>query len=145
MFGRRFGKRRTIGIALAVIGIGALSACHSRTPEARIDHVASKVADKLDFTDAQKVILNDIANDIKKDFQSEKEQRLAMKTDFKSWIMSDELDKAKVKGAVKNKMERMDSKVDKYIDKIAVLHKTLNKEQKEQLLSFLEKFGPREE
>ncbi|GEM_PF-1579274 len=144
MFGRGFKKRRMAGIAIALIGIGALSACHSRTPEARIDHVASKVASKLDFTAEQKVLLDDIAAEIKKDFQSEKEVRLSMRNEFKSWIASSELDKAKVKETIKSKMDRMEGRVDKYLDKVATLHKTLNAEQKEELIGFLDKFGPRD-
>lgn len=144
MFGRGFKKRRMLGIAIALIGVGALSACHSRSPEARIDHVASKVANKLDFTAEQKVLLDDIAVEIKKDFQSEKEVRLSMRNEFKSWISSAELDKAKVKETIKSKMDRMEGRVDKYLDKVAALHKTLNAEQKEELLAFLDKFGPKE-
>lgn len=144
MFGRGFKKRRMAGIVIALIGIGALSACHSRTPEARIDHVASKVASKLDFTADQKVLLDDIAAEIKKDFQSEKEVRLSMRNEFKSWIASSELDKAKVKETIKSKIDRMESRVDKYLDKVAVLHKTLNAEQKEELIGFLDKFGPKD-
>lgn len=142
MFGRRFKKKRMIGIAIALIGMGALTACHSHSPEARIDHVASRVASKLDFTAEQKVLLDDIANEIKKDMQSEKDVRLSMKTEFKSWIASSELDKSKVKETIKSKMDRMESRVDKYLDKVAALHKTLNPQQKEELLAFLDKFGP---
>lgn len=144
MFGRGFKKRRMVGVAIALIGMGALSACHSRTPEARIDHVASKVASKLDFTAEQKILLDDIAAEIKKDFQSEKEVRLSMRNEFKSWITSSELDKAKVKETIKSKMDRMEGRVDKYLDKVAALHKTLNAEQKEELIGFLDKFGPKD-
>tara|TARA_B110001454_G_scaffold28073_1_gene27477 strand:+ start:80173 stop:80610 length:438 start_codon:yes stop_codon:yes gene_type:complete len=142
MFGRRFKKRRIVGIAIALIGMGALTACHSRSPEAKIDHVASRVASKLDFTAEQKVLLDDIANEIKKDIQSEKEVRQSMKSEFRSWILSSELDKTKVKETIKSKMDRMENRVDKYLDKVAALHKTLNAEQKEELLGFLDKFGP---
>ncbi|MBL7558140.1 MAG: Spy/CpxP family protein refolding chaperone [Bdellovibrionaceae bacterium] len=144
MFGRGFKKRRMVGVAIALIGMGALSACHSRTPEARIDHVASKVASKLDFTAEQKILLDDIAAEIKKDFQSEKEVRLSMRNEFKTWITSSELDKAKVKETIKSKMDRMEGRVDKYLDKVAALHKTLNAEQKEELIGFLDKFGPKD-
>lgn len=144
MFGRRLNRKRMVGIAIALIGMGALTACHSRSPEARVDHVASKVASKLDFTPEQKILLDDIANEIKKDMQSEKDVRMSMKNEFRSWIASSELDKAKVKETIKSKMDRMESRVDKYLDKVAALHKTLNAEQKEELLSFLDKFGPRE-
>lgn len=144
MFGRRFKKRRMIGIAIALIGMGALTACHSNSPEARVDHVASKVASKLDFTPQQKVLLDDIASEIKKDIQSEKDVRLSMRNEFRSWISASELDKTKVKETIKSKMDRMESRVDKYLDKVAALHKTLNAEQKEELLGFLDKFGPRE-
>lgn len=144
MFGRRFKQRRMIGIAIALIGMGALTACHSHSPEAKIDHVASKVASKLDFSPEQKVLLDEIASEIKKDIQSEKEVRLSMRNEFRSWISASELDKTKVKETIKSKMDRMEGRVDKYLDKVAALHKTLNAEQKEELLGFLDKFGPRE-
>lgn len=145
MFGRSRNKKRFMAVAIALIGIGALSACHSRTPEARVDHVASKVASKLDFTAEQKTLLDDIANELKKDMADEKQNRLSMKEEVRSWIAGSELDKSKVKGAIKSKMERIDSKVDKYLDKVAALHKTLNAEQKQELLAFMDKFGPNRE
>ncbi len=144
MFGRRFKQRRMIGITIALIGMGALTACHSHSPEAKIDHVASRVASKLDFSPEQKVLLDEIASEIKKDIQTEKEVRLSMRNEFRSWISASELDKTKVKETIKSKMDRMESRVDKYLDKVAALHKTLNAEQKEELLGFFDKFGPRE-
>jgi replication-associated recombination protein RarA len=143
MFGRSYRKRKMIGIAIALIGLGALSACHSRTPEARVDHVASKVANKLDLNAQQKVLLDDIANEIKKDMQAEKDIRLSMHSELKAMIASEELDKTKVKSAIKAKMERIDGKVDKYLDKVAALHKSLNAEQRQELLALVEKFEPR--
>lgn len=133
-----------LGIAVALIGMGALTACHSRTPEARVDHVASRVASKLDFTNEQKALLDDITTEIKKDMQAEKDVRLSMKNEFRSWINSSELDKTKVRDTIKAKVDRFEGRVDKYLDKVAALHKTLNAEQKEELLAFLDKFGPRE-
>lgn len=141
MFGRAHRRKRMLGIAVALIGMGALTACHSRSPESRVDHVASKVASKLDFTSEQKALLDDIAAEIKKDMQAEKEVRLSMKSEFKSWINSSELDKAKVKETIKSKVDRFENRVDKYLDKVAALHKTLNPEQKAELLAFLDKFG----
>lgn len=144
MFHRIHRKKRFFAIAMALISIGALSACHGKGPEARIDHVASKVASKLDFTNDQKNLLQDITAELKKDMQSEKEVRLSMKSEFRSWISSNDLDKAKVKETIKTKMDRMEGRVDKYLDKVAALHKTLNAEQKEELIAFLDKFGPKE-
>lgn len=144
MFHRIHRKKRFFAVALALISIGALSACHSKGPEARIDHVASKIASKLDFTNEQKNLLQDITAELKKDMQSEKEARLSMKSEFRSWISSNDLDKAKVKETIKAKMDRMEGRVDKYLDKVAALHKTLNAEQKEELIAFLDKFGPKE-
>ena len=54
MFARRFKQRRMIGIAIALIGMGALTVCHSHSPEAKIDHVASKVASKLVISERAK-------------------------------------------------------------------------------------------
>jgi hypothetical protein len=141
MFGRSYRNRKMIGIAIALIGLGTMTACHSRSPEAKVDHVASKVASKLDFNDQQKVLLDDIANEIKKDMQAEKALRLSMHDELKAMIASEELDKAKAKTAIKGKIERFEGKIDKYLDKVAALHKTLNAEQKQELLGFMEKFG----
>ncbi|MBL7543015.1 MAG: Spy/CpxP family protein refolding chaperone [Bdellovibrionaceae bacterium] len=145
MFGRFHKKRRMMGIAMALVGIGVLSACHSRTPEARIDHVASKVANKLDFTNEQKAILDEIANELKKDMADEKQARSSMKDDVRAWITSSELDKAQVKQAIKSKMERIDSKVDKYLDKVATLHKTLNPDQRQEVLALMDRFASKKE
>ncbi|MEN0060118.1 MAG: Spy/CpxP family protein refolding chaperone [Bdellovibrio sp.] len=133
---------KALGILCAAAGIGAMTACH-RSPEERIAAMTEKIADKLDFNEQQKALLNDIANEMKKDFAAEKETRLSMKNEFKSMILADELNKARIKEVIKERQDRMNTKVDKYVDKVAALHKTLTPEQKKELIDKIEKIQKR--
>lgn len=127
-FGRRdFGHHRhgfrrgfrILGLLMAVGGAGFLAAgCH-RSPEERMSMVSEKIADRLEFNDQQKALLNDIVADMKKDFAEAKARRESMKGEFTAMLMAQDLDKAKIKGLIKERQERMDVLSDKYIDKIA--------------------------
>jgi Spy/CpxP family protein refolding chaperone len=144
--GRQFGRRphfrrgfKALGILLAIGGIGVMAAgCH-RSPEEKMTAISEKIADKLDFNDQQKALLADIIGEMKKDFAEEKALRQSMKGDFKTMILSDDLDKSKIKSLIKERQARMDSKVDKYLDKVAALHKTLTPEQKKEIIDKIEK------
>jgi Spy/CpxP family protein refolding chaperone len=130
---------KALGIILTVGGLSLLSGCH-KSPEERITKISEKIADKLDFTDQQKVLLGDITTELKKDFAEEKAYKQSMQGDFKAMLLAPDLDKAKIKEAIKARQARMDSKVDKYLDKVAALHKTLSSEQKAEIIEKLEKF-----
>jgi len=142
-FGRGFGRGRgfrALGILLTLGGIGLMASGCYRSPEERMTAISEKIADKLDFNDQQKAMLNDIVAEMKKDFAEEKAVRQSMKGEFKNMLLSDELDKAKIKGLIKERQARMEPKFDKYIDKIAALHKTLTPEQKKEMIEKIEKF-----
>jgi hypothetical protein len=55
---------KALGIILTVGGLSLLSGCH-KSPEERITKISEKIADKLDFTDQQKVLLGDITTELK--------------------------------------------------------------------------------
>ncbi|NUN04613.1 MAG: Spy/CpxP family protein refolding chaperone [Bdellovibrio sp.] len=130
---------RALGILFAIGAVGTLAGCH-KNPEKRIAAISEKIAAKLDFNEQQKALLNDITADIKKDFAEEKNRRQTMKDDFKSMILADNLDKAKVKELIHARRVRMEEKTDKYLDRVAALHKTLSPEQKKELIDKVEKF-----
>ncbi|KYG68339.1 hypothetical protein AZI87_03540 [Bdellovibrio bacteriovorus] len=130
---------RVLGVVLAVAGVGLMTGCH-RSPEERINAVSEKIADKFDFNEQQKALLNDIAADVKKDFAEEKAVRQSLYGDFKTMLLSEELDKAKIKEVIKQRQARMDARTDKYIDKVSALHKSLTPEQKKELVEKIEKF-----
>lgn len=137
---RRWPK--VLGILFAIGSVGFLAGCH-KSPEERMTAISEKIADKLDFNAQQKALLTDITSELKKDFTEEKNLRKSMKDDFKSMILADDLDKAKLKEHIKARQERMNSKIDKYLDKVAALHKTLTPEQKKELIDKIEKFQHR--
>lgn len=131
---------RVLGVLLAAGGIGMIAAGCNRTPEEKMTMISEKIASKLDFNDQQKALLADITNELKKDFADEKALRNAKQEEFKSMLLADELDRAKIKNLIKERQARIDSKVDKYLDKVAALHKTLTPEQKKEILEKVEKF-----
>lgn len=132
---------RVLGVVFAIGALG-LTGCH-KSPEERMTAISEKIADKLDFNEQQKALLNDITSELKKDFQEEKSIRHGMKDEVKAMILADNLDKAKIKELIKARQERINSKVDKYLDKVAALHKTLTPEQKKEIIDKMEKFHQR--
>lgn len=128
-----------------VFGAGGLSACRGghHSPEARIDHVSSRIVKKLDFNDQQKSLVKDITDEMKKDFAEEKKYRESLKVEIQKLIEAPELDQVRVKTLIKEKQARMDGRVEKYVGKVADLHRTLTVEQKKEILEKLEKFSER--
>lgn len=134
-------KKFALAIAIASIG-GALTACH-RSPEKRIDHMSAKIASKLDFSDEQKRLLNELTEDIKIEFKQMKAEHKSKLSDIKAMIKSNDLDQAKVKSMMEERHKKMNLLLDQYLVKVASLHKTLTNQQKQELIEILEKFESR--
>ncbi len=137
-------SQRTVKAVAVVFAIGALGAasggCRGRSPEARVDHIADKIASKLDFTNEQKALLTKITDDLKKDFADERARKKALLPEMEQMLLADSLDQKRVKELIKARHDRMNSKVDGYLAKVADLHKALKPEQKKELVEYLQKF-----
>jgi outer membrane murein-binding lipoprotein Lpp len=138
----RSTKRITALFAVLIGGLG-ISGCKPSSPEARIDHVSERIANKLDFTNQQKDLMKEITNEIKADFADEKSHKLAMKDEVQKMILAPELDRTKVRALIMARQERMNSKVDKYLEKVAALHRTLNQEQRNEIIEKMDELSER--
>jgi Spy/CpxP family protein refolding chaperone len=121
-------------------GLG-LTACRHGSPEARVDHISDKIADKLEFNESQKSILAEIKAEVKTDMESEKQYRLALKDEIEKMILSPDLDQARLKDLFNQRHQRLETKADKYIAKVAALHKTLTSEQRQTIIEKINKFA----
>ncbi len=135
-------KRITALFAILIGGLG-LAGCKPNSPEARIDKISERIADKLDFTNQQKDLMKDITNQIKADIADEKSHKLALKDEVQKMILEPELDQTKVRELIKARQERMNAKMDKYLGKVAALHRTLNQEQRSEIIKKMDKLSER--
>jgi len=128
-------------LAVSLGSVAGLSGCrHGRSPEERVQYMAEKLSDKLDFNAEQKALLAEITKELQADWAQEKQRRDAVRAEAEKMILSDSLDTARVKELIKERQSRMDSKIDKYLEKVAALHKTMNPEQKKELVELINKF-----
>lgn len=127
---------------MALISSSVFAAgCKNHNPEARIEKMSKRIANKLDFNDQQKALLDQMTAELKKDFAAEVPFRQTLQDELKKQVNQPELDQAKLVQLIRERQARMDAKLEKYVAKIAEIHKTLNPEQKAEVLEKLDKFS----
>ena len=141
LFCRR--KKKVMAVLALLIGGAGLSACNHSTPEERVDHISKIIAHKLDFNSQQKDLLANLTSELKSDIAEEKNYRVAHKAELQEMILAPELDQKKIKELIMARRQRMDSKIDKYLERIGAIHKSLTSDQKQELVSKLEKMSDR--
>ena len=141
-----FFRSRFKRVFLGLLGIGALLGavgCHhyrkNMSAEERSQFISSRVADKLDLTDAQKSDLRAILKDVFETHQKMKADRAENLSRLKENVKSDELDTAQILEVYRAKRDTIDNFVPTLVEKLRDFHKTLDAKQKQQLVGFLEK------
>ncbi len=125
-------------LALAVASALVFTGCY-RTPEQRAEHIVKRIASELDLTDAQKAHLDRIKDEFLARRPETAKLREETVKEANALMRSPEIDKAKLNDlTVKNQAQAGDM-IGFISAKFAEIHDMLTPEQREKLVSHIEK------
>lgn len=130
----------TIGLANIVGCTGHFHKFHKKGDFKMHEAMKKKIAKELDLTEEQQAKLDAIHEVVKSQCPSQKETHQEMFEDFKTEIRKDTLDQDVIKQMMAHKHERINEIKPLVMEKIVEFHACLTPEQKETLISHMEKF-----
>lgn len=126
-------------ILLAGLTLFAFTGC-SRTPEQKADHIVEHMVKKLDLNDAQKAQLDKI----KGEFLAKRQELITSRggtfEEANALMRSDTIDQARLNALVDKNKEQATDMVQFVFAKFTEIHDMLTPEQREKLVSKIEKY-----
>lgn len=136
--------RKVAGIILLTVSILGLSvSCKNKNAQQRAEHVVSKVSKKLDLNSEQKEKLEKLKDKMLAIHKTKKSTKENFHKDVKNLITQDRIAEVDVKSLLDRKRNDIDHILPEVLPEIIEFHASLNSEQKEKLVKFVEKFGGR--
>ncbi len=123
-----------IGLAIAGTGSGPWH----RTPEERVEFLKSRISEKLELTDAQKVVLNRIGDEILAEHDQLEGTHEAFKTSFMETLKKDSVTPEELKELFETKKPVIDDLMQMAAEHIAEFHAILTPEQRTTLIAEIE-------
>jgi len=135
----------TIIALIAVLGVGSAVFVGCRHPDHQRGAVfmMDYMAEALDLTEAQQAMANSYKDEILAKVKAKHSEKKKMHDELKAQLSSDTIDTDRVKALVAEHRDGMDDVIDLVVDRVAEFHVTLSPEQREKLVSKLEKFEKR--
>lgn len=125
-------------IALAAVIVTGVTGCFNHTPEEKADWVTSKISDELELNETQKLKLDAVkieALKLKKQAHQNREDRMQK---FKTFVQSEYINKSEITQLFKEKTAQIETDADPILDKIIDFHASLNTEQKQKVVEFID-------
>ena len=132
----------TIIALIAVLGVGSavFVGCQHRGHQRGAAFMMDYMAEALDLTEAQQTMANSYKDEILAKIETRHSEKKNMHDELKRQLSSDSMDTVRVKTLIAEHRAGMDDVIDLVVDRIAEFHATLSPEQREKLVSKLEKF-----
>lgn len=136
--------KKVIGLIVMTVAILGLSvSCKNKNPEQRASFIVKKIERKLDLNEKQKEKLNKIKDKIlalHKEKQSTKED---FHKDVKKLLTQDRISEVEVKSLLDRKRNHIDQLLPEVLPELIDFHASLDLEQKEKMVKFVEKMTTR--
>ena len=138
-------RKLTIIAVVALIGIGStfFVGCQHRGHQRGAAFMMDYLAEALDLTEAQQAMANSYKDEILAKVKGKHSEKRKIHDELKAQLGGDTIDTVRVKALVAEHRAGMDDVIDLIVDRVAELHATLSPEQREKLVSKLEKFEKR--
>lgn len=137
-------SKRWLGFFVLLIGSLTLGGCfHGKPHHKHGDMMFEYVAWKLDLTEQQQVLLDDIRNEMKEIRKEHKAQRQQDKATIIGLIQADTLDTTAALSMLQQKQAIMNQYAPQVLQKVAALHATLTPEQKQTIIERINEMGQR--
>ena len=132
----------TITVLIAVLGVGSAVFLGCRHPghQKGAAFIMDYMAEALDLTEAQQTVANSYKDEILAKIETRHSEKKNIHDEIKRQLSSDFMDTVRVKTLIAEHRAGMDDVIDLVVDRIAEFHATLSPEQREKLVSKLEKF-----
>lgn len=129
-------------VLIAVLGVGSLVFVGCRHPghHRGAAFMMDYMAESLDLTEAQQRMANSYKDEILAKIKTKHSEKKEIHQELKHQLSSDTIDTVRVKTLIAEHRAGMDDVIDLAVDRIAEFHATLSPEQREKLVSKLEKF-----
>jgi periplasmic protein CpxP/Spy len=123
-----------IGLAIA----GGPGGGWHRTPEEKVEFIKSKIVEKLDLDDSQKLALNRIGDEIITEHQQMEETHQTFKASFMDTLKKENVTADDLKALFDTKKPVIDDIMQLAAEHIAEFHSILTPEQRETLIAEIE-------
>ncbi len=132
----------TFTVLIAVLGVGSLVFVGCRHPghQRGAAFMMDYMAEALDLTEAQQTMANSYKDEILAKIKTKHSEKKEMHDELKRQLSGNTIDTVRVKTLIVEHRAGMDDVIDLVVDRIAEFHATLSPEQREKLVSKLEKF-----
>ncbi|MFK8138015.1 MAG: Spy/CpxP family protein refolding chaperone [Bdellovibrionales bacterium] len=131
--------KKVAQLAVVVSSCLALTACHS-SPEERAKKISKKITKKLDLNEDQQKKLKVLSDKAIAILQRRYNGANTNISEIKKMIISDRLDKKALDSMLENRKLNMQKNYDEMIDLVIEFHASLNSDQKQKSIKFIEKF-----
>jgi Spy/CpxP family protein refolding chaperone len=129
-------------VLIGILGVGSLVFVGCRHPghQRGAAFMMDYMAEALDLTDTQQTMANSYKDEILAKIETRHSEKKKLHDELKNQLGSDTIDTVRVKTLIAEHRSGMDDVIDLVVDRIADFHATLSPEQREKLVSKLEKF-----
>lgn len=137
-------KRMTfVTVALAIVSLGLLAACNSKTPEEKAQSFVNHSARKFDLTDYQKARLLEVASvalDLRAELTKDQDE---LNVELINMFVSDQLDQPRINQVLTEKEEIFKTYSRLLITRVAEFHDSLSPQQRREIAEILRKHSRR--
>ncbi|WP_026180338.1 Spy/CpxP family protein refolding chaperone [Hahella ganghwensis] len=130
-------KKPMIWLSSMFLVLGLVACRHGE--DGRMDYLAEKVSDELEFNEQQNEMWNQLLGDVKQLRSSMKEERETTRSMVINELKSDQMDEAKLLLAFEQHQQFINESFRTVLPRINELHASLSPEQKDTLIKWLEK------
>ena len=127
-------------IGVLVSGLAVYSGCRHHRHDRGAAFLVDYLSEVLDLTEPQQEQLDRYKEEIMEKALRMRADRKALHEDMINQLRTDDIDKEQLKKTVAKARSQMNEMVDLVVDRLVEFHHTLTPEQKDKLVSKLEKF-----
>lgn len=130
-------------IALAGTLLFGVTACFKHSPEEKAEWITDRIASKLELDETQKGKLINLKEEIMKARSELQADRESSFDEVKTMVNSEVISRDSVRALFDQKHQKVGQLADPIIDSLVDFHASLNVEQKQKVIEFMEKHKER--
>jgi hypothetical protein len=136
---RSSSMKKLITIILITATTLGLTACH-KSPEQKSEYIVKRITKKLDLNSTQVEKLNAVASKVVKLHRENKTKKDEFRSDIKSLLVQDQIKQEEVLNLMERKRTQVELILPDVLPEILEFHSSLNLEQKQKLVSLMDRF-----
>jgi len=127
--------------ALFIVTLVTLAACNNyHNPENKAEYIVHKISSHLNLREDQITKLNDVKDEIMQHQQEHKANKINFMDNLIVEIQKPSIDREFFSNIIEQHKTNLEQIIPPIVDKIVLFHESLTSEQKEDVVSMLEKF-----